>query len=198
MTKHEELFKKYEGLATKFASKVFNHSYIGFEKDDIVQEFRIKLYETILAYERSVERRQQRGMIRPVPLPYYISGALNNFVKDYIKKIKESQNIFVENSSTFEYEYAQYSSDIIEIDTDKNIYNFNGFDLLEPLSGLKRACFVMWLKGTPTAQLDKTFGKNFNVFNLIHKHKQYLKSKRELFDIENISEIFSTRSLELV
>jgi hypothetical protein len=168
------------------------------DKEDVQQEFRIKLYETILAYDRSIERRKSRGMIRPVPLPYYIKGSLNNFVKDYIKKITDQQSIFVESSKGNEYDYAIFSDDVSEIDTDKNEFVINGFDLLAPLQGLQKTAFTMWLKGTPTTQLQKVFGRHFNVTKLIKSHKDYLKSKRELFELSNVSEIFSTTLLETV
>ena len=197
MKKNEELFKKYESLAVYYAGKVFNQSLLGLDRDDVVQEFRIKLYETILAYERNAIRRKKRGMIRPTPIPYYIKASLNNYVKDFIVKIKDTQELFSEDSFGNTHDYAVYSNNSSEIDTNKNVYVINGFDLIAPLEGLEKTCFTMWLKGTPPAQLQKTFGSYFNAHNVIHKHKQYLKSKKDLFDLENVSEIFQTNHMEM-
>ncbi len=197
MERHEELFKKYESIASKFAGKVYNQRFIGIDKEDVKQEFRIKLYETILAYDRSIKRREEKGMIRPVPLPYYINSALSNFVKDYIKKINEAQEVFKESNGHSTYsDFSIYSKDLVEIDTDANVYILNGFDLLEPLEGFERACFCMWLKGTSLTSLHKTFGKKINVHNVISEHKNYLKSKRELFEVENVSEILCSSHIE--
>ncbi len=197
MTKHENLFKEHEYLAIHYANKVFNLNLIGLDKEDIKQEFRIKLYEIILAYDRSVETRKRRGMIRPVPFPFYVKGALNNFVKDYIKEIKNTEDVFIRSSDT-SYDYAVFSEDTSEIDTSKNIYKINGFDLLFPLVGLEKSAFVMFLKGTPPADLQKIYGKHFNVHNLLSSHKKYLRQNLPEFELSNTTEIYSTSYAEAV
>jgi hypothetical protein len=53
MNKLEIRFNEYQRLAESYARKIFNYDSIAYEQDDIIQEFRIKLYEVILAYERA-------------------------------------------------------------------------------------------------------------------------------------------------
>lgn len=184
----ELLFKEHQHLAVQYAGKVFKHNMIGMDKEDILQEFRIKLFEVILAHERSTKMRTEKGLIKPVPLPFYIKASFNNFVKDYIRKISRTDEIFVNNTFLNNYDHSSFNPNFVDIDTNKNKYEINGFDILNPLKGKQRQVFIMYLKGNKIDRLTEIFGRFFNVSKVIKKQKEYLQSRQHLFEIENVEE----------
>lgn len=198
MKNAESLFNKYEYLAEMYAKKIFNYNILGYDQQDVIQEFRIKMYEIILAYGRSIEKRKERGMIRPVPIPFYIKAALSNFVNDYIKKIK-NQELTFSNELKFDTQrdYAEFNPNESVIDPVAGEYSIGGFDLLAPLEGVDKKIFVMYLKGTPTSKLKNAFNKVTDVEEVIREHKKYLHTKKELFELENVTEFFVSNSVEI-
>jgi len=188
METNEELFLKYESIATQYAGRVFNESVIGQEPDDVKQEFRIKLYEVILAYQKSKLRRQEQGLIPPTPLPIYIKSSMSNFLKDYIKKIKDEQRIVINNTFCNDYDYAKHSDNEVDI---KNM-KINGFDLASGLNGVAKTVFVMFLKGTEIKTIRKTFDGIVNVDDVIRRQREYLRMNREQLRLENEQEYFVT------
>ena len=46
----EILYSRYEYLAGKYASKIFAYEQLSFEYEDLLQEFRVKIFTSIKAY----------------------------------------------------------------------------------------------------------------------------------------------------
>ena len=52
MTASQRFYKRYEHLAKKYAGSIYQYDAIGFEYEDLLQEFRMKIYSSILSYGR--------------------------------------------------------------------------------------------------------------------------------------------------
>ena len=46
----EQLYERYEYLAYKYANKMFSYEELSLEYEDLLQEFRIKIFTSIKAY----------------------------------------------------------------------------------------------------------------------------------------------------
>jgi hypothetical protein len=185
-----ELFNEYEGLTKHYASKLFNISLLGYEFEDVVQEYRIKLYQVILTYLKNSKERLLNNQPRLTPISVYIKGALSNFTVDFMEKISKQGELFIQNSQETFHDYSTWSDDQVDINTDKNEYRLNGVDILAPLEGLKKAAFVMHLKGSKINEVKRVYSKHFNVEQVINEHKKFLRENREKYMIENKSEYF--------
>lgn len=192
----EKLFHKYEFIAVEYAKKIFNNERLAMMKDDIMQEFRIKLYQVILAYGRSVDRFQENGIQKPIPLQFYIRSSMNNFKVDFIKSIESNKSkvLYIKNNE--DHDYASYRNDMVNLDFTNNILQINGFDLLESLKGVEKSIFCMYCKGVEMDQLMKRFDKIIDVKKLVKTHTKYLADRKHLFYPENKTEIFVTNYSE--
>ena len=176
----EVLFARFQYLAKYYAKKVYHLEKIAYEQDDILQDFRIKLYEVILCYGRSWSRYKQTGRRKPIPMRFYIKSALANKVYDYISKIEgkhgadNSRRAIVLNGNSFEsIDYGVNNPNYSEISYENNTYMLSGIDLLGNLNPFEKRIYSMYLKGTSVKKLHNTF-KSISVNALIHKQKVYL------------------------
>lgn len=186
----EKLFKKYEFLALEYAKKVFNYQRLAMEVDDIKQEFRIKLYQVILAYGRSMSRFKETGMMEPIPLEFYIRSSMNNFRVDFIKEIESDKSKTLYQSHNEEHDFAYYNNDMINIDFTNNVMEINGFDMLQSLKGIEKNIFCMYCKGVEMEKLVKMFNKVADVKEVITNHTKFLTAKKHEYYPENKMEIF--------
>src|SRR5579859_2406924 len=84
-----KFYHQYEYLAEQYARKIYRSGKIGLDYDDLVQEFRLKIYLTIIAYSRYYERKKQ-SRYQPWPMLLYIQRALHNKSLDFMKQISET------------------------------------------------------------------------------------------------------------
>ena len=142
MKPSEKVYLKYEYLAKKYASKIFSYEALSFEYDDLVQEFRLKIFTSIKAYGRRYARFLRGQASRPVPLKYYLEAACGNKARDFMKYItREGHKVRIDEIN---YDYG------VEVDsftdTRSNRFYVNGVNLLEGLSGKERAVFSLFLR----------------------------------------------------
>jgi hypothetical protein len=187
----EKLFHKYEHLAKFYAKKLFNEHRIGMAQEDLEQEFRLKLFEVILAYGRSLNRFDDTGDRKPIPLKFYIKSSLNKFKTDFIAKIESERSRVVESSiHTVSFDYSTFNDNIIKLDYLKGEFVINGFNLLQGLEGKHKWAFILFCKGFDIDRLTAIFGADFNVKKIITNQRKFLKSNMHLFCPENSSEYF--------
>lgn len=198
MNKLELRFNEYQRLAESYARKIFNYDSIAYEQDDIIQEFRIKLYEVILAYERAKKERRESGRISPTPFPVYLRGALSNFTKDFIKRISDEMSYKSNNSFGNDYDYGVDSPNLCEIESSENKFIINGFDLTDSLTGLNRAIFIMFLKGAKVCEIKRKFNDKIDVAKIISDQRKHLRMNKEKFELETVSEFLVTEFTETV
>lgn len=152
----EQLYHRYEYLAKKYASKIFSYGQISFEYEDLVQEFKIKIFTSIKSYGKRWNKYLKNEASKPVPIRYYLEAACSNKMRDFIKYIsRENYKVRIDDIS---YDFG------IENDTDvlpsKNRFIVNGVDLLEGLRGKDKAVFSLFLRGYNKKILTKVYFSN--------------------------------------
>lgn len=166
----DKLFEQYQHLAQVYASKVFSYENIGLEREDIVQELSIKIYQSILAYSEKWMRYKSGEEKKPVPLQAYIMTALSNKVLD-ITKLIDRQGMTTPMSEV-DFDYGV--EDSTRIDAERNEFILNGVDVLEGLCGKERTMFIMFIRGHKGGTLSKVCPKYKEV---IERHRTMLVEK---------------------
>lgn len=190
MKPSEKLYFRYEYLAKKYAAKVFEFEELSFEFDDLVQEFRIKIFTSIKAYGRRWAKYRRGEESKPVKIKYYLECACGNKMRDFIKYIsRENHKVRIDDIN---YDYGVEDSQRIDVAT--NTFIVRGIDLLEGLTGKERAVFSLFLKGYPITFLNKVYcstkqekaakrevvrsgDEPFGAVDVIEMQRQYLLGK---------------------
>lgn len=181
MKPSEKVYLKYEYLAKKYASKIFSYEALSFEYDDLVQEFRLKIFTSIKAYGRRYARFLRGQASRPVPLKYYLEAACGNKARDFMKYItREGHKVRIDEIN---YDYGVEVDSFTDIRS--NRFYVNGVNLLEGLSGKERAVFSLFLRGYNTNFLRKVYFSNAKEKAL---KKEVIASGDEPIDVTDIIE----------
>ena len=156
MKPSEKLYQKYEFLAKKYANKIFSYHEISFEYEDLLQEFRIKIFTSIKSYGRRWSKFRKGEALRPVPIRYYLEAACGNKARDFMKYIsRENHKVSIDEIN---YDFGVENDN--NIDPTANKFIVNGVDLLEGLSGKERAIFSLYLRGRNITFLRKVYFSN--------------------------------------
>lgn len=182
MKPSERLYAKYEYLAKKYASKIFSYEALSFEYEDLVQEFRLKIFTSIKAYGRRYARFMRGEASRPVPIKYYLEAACGNKARDFMKFI--SREGYKVRMDDINYDYGIEDDSVT--DTRANRFVVNGVNLLEGLSGKERAVFSLFLRGYGTNFLRKVYFSNAKEKAL---KKEVIKSGDEPIDVTDVIEM---------
>lgn len=186
----EKVYLKYEYLAKKYASKIFSYEELSFEYEDLVQEFRLKIFSSICAYGRRYAKFLRGVAPRPVPIRYYLEAACANKARDFIKYIvREGHKIRIDDLGC---DFGTEQNLILDADANKFI--IRDVDLLEGLTGKERAVFSLFLRGYGINFLRKVYFSNarekaqrqkvreegdepIDVIDIIETQRNYLVSK---------------------
>lgn len=153
MKSSEKLYIKYEYLAKKYAARIFAYEELSFEYEDLIQEFRLKIFTSIKAYGKRWLKYRNGEASKPVPIKYYLECACSNKSRDFMKFInRENYKVRIDDIS---YDYGVEDDHII--DTEKNKFIVRGIDLLENLKGKERAIFSLFLRGYNMNFLAKVY-----------------------------------------
>ncbi len=150
------LFERYEYLANKYAGKIFSYEQLSFEYEDLVQEFKIKIFTSIKSYGRRWGKFRRGEASRPVPLKYYLEAACSNKMKDFTKYI--SRENYKTRIDEIDYDYGV--EDDTAINPGENKFQLNGIDLLEGLTGKEKIVFSLFLRGYNARLLSKVYYSN--------------------------------------
>lgn len=172
------LFDKYEYLAIFYAKKLFKIETLSFDRDDIFQEFRIKLYDIIVAYGHrwSEYRLGERG--KPIPLVFYIRTSLNNFVYDYIQdiqKTEKSQYVLPNNFESMDYGISHTTLSTIDLEND--ICVIDDVDIFLNLTKDEILVVKMFISGFNFSEIGSKSGLKFaTIHKIIDEKKESLKA----------------------
>ena len=153
MKPSEKLYLQYEYLAKKYAAQIFSYQELSFEFEDLVQEFRIKIFTSIKAYGRKYARYLKGEESKPVHIRYYLECACGNKKRDFMKYIKRENHKQSIDDINFDFGVE----DDCEIVPEKNRFIVRGVDLLEGLHGKERAVFSLYLRGYKINFLNKVY-----------------------------------------
>jgi hypothetical protein len=193
MRQIDKLYTKYEFLADIYARKVFNLSCISYEREDIIQDFRIKLFSTIVSYVKQFDKFLKGVRNRPMPLEIYLKLALSNFVKDFIKKMNTNKHNGWDSYLSQErddydcgYREEQDCDNGIKEIANFKISNFrddltivlNGFDMLGGLEQKEsKIAFILFMKGYKFKTIDQVL--KLQSSPIIKEHIENLKEHKE-------------------
>lgn len=179
MRPSEKFYFKYEYLAKKYANKIFSYQEISFEYEDLLQEFRIKIFTSIKSYGKRWGKFRKGEAPRPVPIRYYLECACGNKARDFMKYISRENHKISIDDIDFDFGVEQDS----EIIPTQNVFVVNGVNLLEGLTGKERAIFSLYLRGYNVTFLRKVYFSN----NKEKKAKKdIIKSGDEPIDVKDI------------
>ena len=153
MKPSEKLYMQYEYLAKKYAAQIFSYQELSFEFEDLVQEFRIKIFTSIKAYGRKYARYLRGEEGKPIHIRYYLECACGNKKRDFMKYIKRENHKQSIDDINFDFGVE----DDYEIVPEKNRFIVRGVDLLEGLHGKERAIFSLYLRGYKINFLNKVY-----------------------------------------
>lgn len=149
----EKIYFRYEYLAKKYASQIFSYEELGFTMDDLIQEFKIKIFTSIKAYGRRWAKYRKGEASRPIPIRYYLECACGNKKRDFMKYISnENYKVRID-----EINYDFGVEDDYTIDVKANKFIVRGIDLLEGLTGKERLVFSLYLRGYNMTFLRKVY-----------------------------------------
>lgn len=149
-----KLFQRYEYLAEMYAQKLYKFENLGLEREDIVQELKLKIFTSIKSYVKRWKEYRETGIGKPVPLIFYLQTSLNNKLKDLMQKItKESVKISIQRN---EFDYG-FSEDFTKIDFDNKEIVVRGVDFFEGLGEYEKSAFSLYLKGYPLKIINKVY-----------------------------------------
>ena len=156
MRASEKLYLKYEYLAKKYANKIFSYEELSFEYEDLLQEFRLKIYTTLKSYGRRYLKYRRGQTPKPAPLCYYLESECRNKAKDFMKYISRENHKTRIDEVGYDFGVECDST----IDPERNVFIINDVDLLEGLSGKERSIFSLYLRGYKIAFLRKVYFSN--------------------------------------
>lgn len=156
MKPSEKFYFKYEYLAKKYASKIFSYEELSFDYEDLLQEFRIKIFTSIKSYGKRWGKFRRGEAPRPVPIRYYLECACGNKARDFMKYISRENHKTSIDEIDFDFGVEQDS----ETEPTQNRFIVNGVNLLEGLTGKERAIFSLFLRGYNVAFLRKVYFSN--------------------------------------
>lgn len=179
MKPSEKIYLKYEYLARKYAARVFSYEELSYEFEDLVQEFKLKIYTSIKSYGRRWLQYRKGEAPRPVPIRYYLECACGNKMRDFMKYIsRENHKLRIDDIN---YDYG--TEDDSEILPDYNKFIVRGIDLLEGLCGKERAIFSLFLRGYNIKFLTKVY---FNTKQEKAKKQEVIANDDEPFNVTDI------------
>lgn len=178
------LYSKHEYLAKFYADKIFNFERFGYEKIDIIQEFRIKIYTSIISHSEKWAEYRKTGKYKPVPIEYYLKAAMVNKVKDFIKlfnmEIVENIDKISIESDGFDYGLGSDVTSVISLND--NICEINGIDIFQGLIGRKKTIFSEYISGVSIKEICEKYPM-IDVQNVINQQVERLKPYKErLYD----------------
>lgn len=180
------LYQNFEYLAASYARKIFGYDKAGYEYQDILQEFKIKIYTSVQAYLKKLEIYKETGRYKPVPIEYYLKCAMVNKTTDLIKKFNSNSDDGVTKISWENQIDIGYENDLIPLEYSfrKGSFSVNGIDMLDGLtSKAEQKCFMMYCQGFSLSRLQRMFAKSFSAKNIISTQVDRLRlKKKELYD----------------
>lgn len=167
------LYEKNEHLAKYYASKVFNEHQISLEKEDIVQELKIRLWTAIETYLRNYKQYKKTGIAKPVPLKYYLKTVMINKVKDFIREINANPSTI--SMSEVEFDYGQEDFNV-EVDFRNKRVMVGLTDILHDVPEDEKKFFMLYLKGFPISKINKINKSGKSAKNSIKRNIEKMRN----------------------
>lgn len=198
MKPSEKLFLKYEYLAKKYANRIYSYEQLSYEYEDLVQEFKLKIFTAIKSYGRRYYKYRNGMESKPVGIKYYLEAACGNKMRDFIKYIdRENYKIRIDD---IDYDFGVEDTTFIE--PEKNTFIVNGVDLLEGLVGKDRAVFSLYLRGHNKSTINKVYYADDVEDDEPLKAEDVIRMQREFLikkygnDLQQANQVYSSYNLD--
>lgn len=181
-TPTEKLFYRYKHLSKEYAKKINLNPNSPIQREDLIQEFDIKIFTSINSYiNKLADARISGTKLKIVPIEYYIRTSLINKSRDIIKDISTSPYKFGERLSfgTDDIDVGVYT-DYTEFNLKNNNFVVNDVDLTDGLENLDKHVYQLFLLGHNQFELCRKFKGKVNVLGLIQSQKMKLKSMKNV------------------
>lgn len=188
MTITERIFYQYENMTDYYASKIWNESNLGLEKEDIVQELKIRLFLAVKTYARRWKEYKDTGKNKPVPIQFYLKTTMLNKSRDFIKEINSANFI---TSSQMGYDRG-IESEVLEINrTDVTI---GGDSILDMFEGEQRKVLqILIIRDFDIEKTKKLYKGEANIEILMNNTLDNLREnlERNMTDVKEF-EVFTS------
>lgn len=178
------LYKRYEYLARVYANKLYNCEHLGMTQDDVIQEFKTKIWYSVIKFAKRWSSYRKTGKFKPIPLPFFIKSNLNSLIIDLSKKINgyyvDVNGQKVERVKGF----TSIESAGFDIGREPDVNTcidfidqrviVHGVDILGGLNKKEGHAFIMHLKGYPTTLIRKVH-RDIDVTALIARQTASLR-----------------------
>lgn len=152
--KIDAIYNRYAHYSKYYANQIFNEGKLGMDYDDLLQEFKLKIFTSIKSYLRAWKSYRKGEKKKPVPIKYYIKLALVNKKTDFIRYIDRRKFITSDDNVTFD---MGRETNCIYDHLEKKLF-INDIDLLEGLSNNKeRMMFLLYVKGYNLNKIKKMY-----------------------------------------
>ena len=155
----ETLYLRYEYLTKKYVYSLNDFDKIAFTREDLIQEFRIKIFLSIKSYGRKWKKYRDGEVSKPIPLRHYLESACRNKCKDFMKYIERESCKCSIDEVNFDFGVNEDSY----IDVSSNTFVVHDIDLLEGLTGIKRSIYSLYLRGHNKVFLSKVYRSKMGV-----------------------------------
>jgi len=183
---HKKFYNRYEYKAKNVARTIWEAEAIGYTKEDIEQEFRMKLWSAIISFLKNWKEYKNGNAPRQVPMPFYLDRVLDNKKKDIIKRItREKQLRSTSSASDFDFGSNKDCRDtLIDFETKEAV--LDGIDILIGLSDREKGAFLKFLRGHKMGTIQKLYKDIPDVNKRIRNQISLLKENYpELNNISN-------------
>lgn len=176
----EKFYCKYEYLVYSYCKNLKNLEKCGYEKDDLLQELKMRLFMGIQAYGRKYKVYLETGLMKPIPIEYYLRTLLKNRIKDFYQMFEKYKRMNT-NIMIGEDVDLGYRSDLergININFDEKKLMVNDVDILSDLDVFEKNCVCLYFKGYSINNIQKLVkNKKFkNCENFKVWFQKYLKN----------------------
>lgn len=161
MTAVENIFHRYDYLCSYYANKITINSNSAIQKDDLIQELRIRLFTSIKTYCKKFSEWEKSGIGKPVPLKFYLQTAMINKTKDLMKEVNSNGFMLSIDSSG-----VNCGSDRKEISFENYNLTVGGQNLLDLFTGEEKTIMKL------------LFIKNFEEEKVIDKYNGRMNAKK--------------------
>lgn len=192
------LYERHEHLAEKYAKKIYNAERISYDYEDVLQEMKMKVYTSIIAYAEKWRKWQQTQRYKPIAIEIYLQCALVNKTKDFIKSISQCPIkccISVQDNN-FDFSIFGTMESQISFTKDTCECKINEVDLLEGLNLMESRCFMLYLRGYKIDLLNKMFKRHFSADEIIGTQLLMLRDKKEQLTENKITTYMSFTNVE--
>jgi hypothetical protein len=179
------LYYKYEYLAKRYSKRIFNYNEISLEYKDLLQDFKLKIFNSIKTYGKRWLYYRNTGTCKPVPIKFYLESACKKHSLSIIHEIQKLNNKVSIDNIDYDWGYnneINYTTNTeISKVVEPNII-VKGINLCEGLKEVDNYVFNMYLSGYKTKEIVNGVMKNYNqnmkesnVRNIVNSQKHYIQ-----------------------